>query len=90
MRTNSQLFWIIFVDSDGINVSVDEGGATLTGDVANSSKRQSAVENAYEGGAESVVSRLDVETDDKHSHNLRSYCRGYLYWYRRNCERRCS
>lgn len=59
---DSQLWWSPFVDSDDINVTVIDHVATLTGTVEDWSERQSAVENAYEGGARRVVDRLEIES----------------------------
>ncbi|MBD3182438.1 BON domain-containing protein [Candidatus Poribacteria bacterium] len=58
---NSEMFWSPFVDSDDINVAVDDGVATLTGTVATWSERQSATENALEGGAFRVINKLKVD-----------------------------
>lgn len=59
-----QLFWSIFVDSNEIDVSVEDGTAVLTGDVDSWSEMYSAIENAFEGGAESVISRLSLNGED--------------------------
>jgi osmotically-inducible protein OsmY len=53
-----QLFWSPMVDRDDINVTVDNGTATLTGTVHSWSEHQAAIENAYEGGALSVRDEL--------------------------------
>jgi len=57
----SQLFWSLFVDSDDINVTVDDGVATLKGEVSTWSEQDAAIANAYEGGAKRVISELDIE-----------------------------
>jgi osmotically-inducible protein OsmY len=57
----SQLFWSPFVDADQVDVAVSEGVATLTGEVDSWGERGAAVDNAYEGGAWDVVSRLKVD-----------------------------
>lgn len=49
-----------YVDAADIQVSVDGGVATLTGDVSGWSELEAAIENAYEGGANRVVSNLLV------------------------------
>ncbi len=60
-----ELFWSPFVDSDDVSVSVDNGVATLTGEVDSWSERSSARENAYEGGATAVINEIDVDpTED--------------------------
>jgi hypothetical protein len=56
----SELFWSPFVDSDQVTVAVDDGTATLTGTVDSWSERQSAEENAMEGGADAVINKLTV------------------------------
>lgn len=56
-----ELFWNIFVDSDAVNVSVDNGIVTLSGVVDNWNEYTAAVENAFEGGATSVWSEMQVE-----------------------------
>lgn len=56
-----QLFWSPFVDADQVNVVVNDGIATLTGEVDTWSERRAAEENAREGGALSVDNKLDVD-----------------------------
>lgn len=56
-----ELFWSPFVDSDKVNVEVDNGEATLTGTVETWQERQAATENAFEGGAVTVDNDLNVE-----------------------------
>ncbi len=58
---NDEMWWSPFVDSDEVNVTVDDGVATLTGTVDSWSESQSAVENAYEGGATWVNNKLQIE-----------------------------
>ncbi|MBD3181561.1 BON domain-containing protein [Candidatus Poribacteria bacterium] len=55
------MFWSLFVDSDGIVVSVEDAVATLTGTVETWSERQSATENAIEGGTIRVINKLEVD-----------------------------
>jgi len=57
----SQLWWSPFVDSDDISVEVHSGVATLMGSVEDWDELRAAKENAKEGGATSVISKLDVE-----------------------------
>lgn len=59
----SELWWSPFVDSDEVSVTVDDGVATLTGTVDSWGERQSATENAYEGGATLVDNDLVVNYD---------------------------
>jgi osmotically-inducible protein OsmY len=55
-----ELWWSPFVDSDDVNVSVDNGVARLTGTVDSYSEMDAAVENAFEGGAVWVDNDLKV------------------------------
>jgi len=57
----SQLWWSPFVDSDDISVEVHSGVATLMGSVEDWDELQAAKENAREGGASSVISKLEIE-----------------------------
>ena len=57
----SEMWWSPFVDSDQVNVAVNNGTATLTGTVDTWSELESATENAYEGGAVWVNNELAVE-----------------------------
>lgn len=55
-----ELAWSPMVRASDIHVSADEGVVTLSGSVASLAERDAAIENAFEGGAASVMSRLDV------------------------------
>jgi osmotically-inducible protein OsmY len=55
-----EIFWSPFVDSDDVTVTVDDGEVRLTGTVDTWSERQTAAENAYEGGAGRVDNDLRV------------------------------
>jgi osmotically-inducible protein OsmY len=57
----SQLWWSPFVDSDDITVEVHSGVATLMGTVEDWDELRAAKKNARDGGATSVISKLDVE-----------------------------
>ncbi|MBD3264959.1 MAG: BON domain-containing protein [Candidatus Omnitrophica bacterium] len=57
----AQIFWSLFVDSDDIDVSVEEGTVTLSGKVNSLHKLNAAVRNAFEGGAKTVRSKLEIE-----------------------------
>lgn len=54
-----QLFWSPFVDGEDITVTVDQGVATLEGDVDDYDALKAARENAWEGGAKDVQIDLD-------------------------------
>ncbi len=58
---NDEFWWSPFVDEEEVNVSVDNGTATLTGTVDSWSERDAATENAYEGGATWVINHLEVD-----------------------------
>jgi osmotically-inducible protein OsmY len=57
----SQYFWSIFVDGGDIDIRVSEREATLSGTVDSWAELYAAVENAFEGGAETVRSKLAIE-----------------------------
>ncbi len=56
-----ELWWSPFVDANDVNVTVDEGVASLSGTVDSWSEYHAARENAYEGGATWVENDLNVE-----------------------------
>jgi osmotically-inducible protein OsmY len=58
----SELFWSPFVDSDQVDVSVDDGKATLTGTVDSWSEYNAATQNALEGGAVVVNNKLRISS----------------------------
>jgi osmotically-inducible protein OsmY len=55
-----ELFWSPFVDADDVEVTVEDGRATLTGTVGSWSEYGAAQDNAYEGGAVTVDNNLVV------------------------------
>ena len=57
----SELAWSPFVDANEVTVSVENGVATLTGTVDTWAEYNAARENAYEGGAASVITKLEVD-----------------------------
>lgn len=59
-----QFFWSPFVDGDEVDVTVEDGVATLTGTVDSYSEREAATENAYQGGAVLVDNDLEVNTGE--------------------------
>ncbi len=61
---NSEMFWSPFVDADEVNVSVEDGVATLTGEIDSWMEYSSATENAYEGGATWVNNNLELSEYD--------------------------
>jgi osmotically-inducible protein OsmY len=58
-----RLVWSPYVDSGDVNVSVEDGVATLTGTVDSSSERSWAGEDAREAGAHVVVNELKVRQE---------------------------
>jgi osmotically-inducible protein OsmY len=60
-RIESEFFWSPFVDANEVNVTVDDGMATLTGEVDSWIEYHSATENAYEGGAVWVYNKLNIK-----------------------------
>jgi osmotically-inducible protein OsmY len=56
-----ELFWSPYVDDDDVEISVEDGVATLRGTVDTWSERKAATDNAYEGGAVLVINKMEVE-----------------------------
>lgn len=56
----NELFWDWLVDSNDITVTVKNGEATLTGTVETLAELDAAVKDAFEGGARTVQSYLEV------------------------------
>lgn len=56
-----QFTWSIFVDAEDIDVSVDNGIATLEGEVDSITELDAALKDAFDGGARRVVNRLSIE-----------------------------
>jgi osmotically-inducible protein OsmY len=58
---NDELWWSPFIEADEVDVSVENGVATLSGQVDSWSEWNAATENAYEAGASWVVNDLEVK-----------------------------
>lgn len=58
-----ELWWSPFVNKFAIEVEVTRGVATLSGTVNSWAERQAAIENAYEGGATSVIDNLTFKAN---------------------------
>jgi len=56
----SELYWSPYVDSEDINVSVTDGEVLLKGVATDWFEAESAVDNAFQGGARSVKARLEL------------------------------
>jgi len=56
----AELWWSPYVDADDVNVEVENDVATLTGTVDTWREYHAATDNAYQGGATSVVNKLKV------------------------------
>jgi osmotically-inducible protein OsmY len=72
----SQLFWSVFVSGGNIEVSVEDGVATLTGSVYSWQELKAAIENAFDGGAVAVKSNLAILDLPAYTH--RYYRPGYM------------
>lgn len=59
----SELWWSPFVNEEDIAVSVRGAVVTLRGTVDSEAERRAAIENAFEGGAVSVINELVVAAD---------------------------
>jgi len=57
----SRLFWNPRVDGSQVQVEVENGVVTLTGEVSSLTERREASTAAWESGASAVYNRLDVE-----------------------------
>lgn len=57
----TELWWSPFVDEKKVKVSVENGVAYLSGEVGTIKERMAAEENAYEGGAKTVINNLTVK-----------------------------
>lgn len=73
--------WSPFVDGDDITVSVKDGVVTLRGEVETYSEGQSAVDNAYEGGAKKVENDLDIHYEYYGPYHYSPYSPPYYYPY---------
>lgn len=56
-----ELWWSPFVDADQVTVKVNDGTATLSGEVDSWTEFYAAGKNAFEGGAVRVVNELTVQ-----------------------------
>lgn len=60
-RIDDEMLWSPYVDSTEVDVSVDDGTATLTGTVETAQERMNATEEAYEGGATWVYNNITLD-----------------------------
>jgi len=60
-RVSSELWWSPYVDRDQIEISVNDGVVTLEGTVDSYREYTEAVDNAWEGGAYSVINKLEIQ-----------------------------
>jgi osmotically-inducible protein OsmY len=79
-QINDELFWSFWIDSDDVKVNVDDGVAELKGTVDTWNEHNAAIENAFEGGADIVKSRLSVNGDDMFDNLTYYYDDFYYYW----------
>jgi len=66
-----ELFWSPYVDSDRIGVTVKDGNAVLTGTAASRFVAHTAVQNAFEGGAETVQTKLVLDDGSTFNEHFR-------------------
>jgi osmotically-inducible protein OsmY len=78
-EVKDQLWWSPFVDSDDVTVKVKNGIVTLSGTAETYSERQSAEENAYEGGAKEVVNSLRVTYPYRSPYDYGTFDTPYYY-----------
>lgn len=64
-RIERQLFWSPFVSAGEVTVTVENGVATLSGQVDSWAEVQAATENALQGGARRVINDLKVRQKDE-------------------------
>jgi len=57
---SDELWWSPFVERSDVIIEVDQGVVTLKGEVDSWRERRAAVENAHEGGAVTVIDKMDV------------------------------
>lgn len=73
-----ELFWSFLIDDNDISVTVEDGIATLTGDVGSTAELSAAIDNSFEGGAKSVVSKLEIA--DQPNYEFRDYYTAFPYF----------
>jgi osmotically-inducible protein OsmY len=74
-----ELFWSPYVDSEDITVKVNDGDVVLEGVATDWAEADTAVGNAFEGGARSVRARLKLADGSKY---VRYYAHDYdYYWF---------
>jgi osmotically-inducible protein OsmY len=74
-----ELFWSPYVDSEDITVKVNDGDVVLEGVATDWAEADTAVGNAFEGGARSVRARLELADGSKY---VRYYAHDYdYYWF---------
>ncbi|MBD3296401.1 MAG: BON domain-containing protein, partial [Candidatus Omnitrophica bacterium] len=56
----NRLYWNVFVDSGDVELRVEDGTVTLSGEVADRAAMMAAVRSAFNGGAKKVINRLTV------------------------------
>ena len=77
-----ELFWSLRVNKK-INVDVEQGIATLNGTVDTPYEAEAAIENAFKGGARSVINYLKVKRGRSNEgiYNLWNYNLDFPYYY---------
>jgi osmotically-inducible protein OsmY len=74
-----QFNWSVFVGEEDIDVSVQNGVATLEGEVDSMMELDQAIKDAFDGGARRVINRLDI--DDQPDYYKDLYFRDYRWPY---------
>ncbi len=68
-RIENQIWWSPFINKDDINISVNNGIATLSGKVDTWNEKIAASENALQGGAKTVVNNIEVRKSPEKQSN---------------------
>lgn len=75
-----QLYWNSYIDSTEIDVTVENSEAVLSGQVQNWQQFYMAIENAFEGGAKKVRSRLKINGFGEQEYVYHYYDYNYWLW----------
>ena len=78
----NEFFWSLRVN-DKVQVDVEQGIATLSGTVDTPYEAEAAIENAFKGGARSVINNLKVKRgrSNEGTYNLWNYNPDFPYYY---------
>lgn len=73
----NRFYWNVFVDAEDVELRVEDGTVTLSGEVADRAEMMSAVRSAFEGGAKRVINRLTIR--GKEGKEAEIYTESYYY-----------